>query len=578
MLNDKSLSFRILILFALLLSMSCATRRAPGGGPIDRIPPTVIQTIPAKDSLHISLETSEIEILFSERMEQSSLKSSLYISPPLEYEIDWKNWEKVLLHVKENLLPNQTYVISIAPGVQDLHKNSMAQSYQFAFSTGNKLDRNSISGKVFGLKKNKTVNLFAYILSDTSAFQPSQKKPLYVSKSGTDGSYQLNYLKNGRYRILAIEDMNHNLLADADFELVGIPFRDVVLDSLHTQSDGVDFFRLTYSDTTAPTVLGVRPLFDKTLQLRLSEPILIDTLFSLSVTDSISGDTLPVLDMRLDDEFNNILTLLTAQPDSATVYKITLPFLQDSSFNRTDSIPDLYFHSSLKQDTVRFRLLDFTPKDSTKNVPIQTKIQLQFSQPVDRRALLSAFRLSSEGVKIVSGSWELPTVKTAVFTPHERLQPDSAYRAEIDLSRLTNVWGKVLADSVISHYFTIVPFRELGEVSGRVRFQRDSDKPVCLELRSLKKGQTPFRTTAKSSGEFRIENIPEGKYILNGYLDENENDRYSPGKLFPFQLSEPFSVSSDTIKVRKRWETENIEFFLPVPERNHGAVDSVYQD
>ncbi len=578
MLNDKSLSFRILILFALLLSMSCATRRAPGGGPIDRIPPTVIQTIPAKDSLHISLETSEIEILFSERMEQSSLKSSLYISPPLEYEIDWKNWEKVLLHVKENLLPNQTYVISIAPGVQDLHKNSMAQSYQFAFSTGNKLDRNSISGKVFGLKKNKTVNLFAYILSDTSAFQPSQKKPLYVSKSGTDGSYQLNYLKNGRYRILAIEDMNHNLLADADFELVGIPFRDVVLDSLHTQSDGVDFFRLTYSDTTAPTVLGVRPLFDKTLQLRLSEPILIDTLFSLSVTDSISGDTLPVLDMRLDDEFNNILTLLTAQPDSATVYKITLPFLQDSSFNRTDSIPDLYFHSSLKQDTVRFRLLDFTPKDSTKNVPIQTKIQLQFSQPVDRRALLSAFRLSSEGVKIVSGSWELPTVKTAVFTPHERLQPDSAYRAEIDLSRLTNVWGKVLADSVISHYFTIVPFRELGEVSGRVRFQRDSDKPVCLELRSLKKGQTPFRTTAKSSGKFRIENIPEGKYILNGYLDENENDRYSPGKLFPFQLSEPFSVSSDTIKVRKRWETENIEFFLPVPERNHGAVDSVYQD
>ncbi len=578
MLNDKPLHSRLFILIALLLSVSCATRRAPGGGPVDRIPPTVLHTNPAKDSLHIPLETSEIEILFSERMEQSSLKSSLYISPPLEYEIDWKNWEKVLLHLKENLLPDQTYVISIAPGVQDLHKNSMAQSYQFAFSTGNKLDQNSISGKMFGLKKDQAVNLFAYILSDTSAFRPSQKKPLYVSKSGTDGSYQLSYLKNGQYRILAVEDMNHNLLADADFELVGIPFRDVRLDSLHTQSGGVDFFRLTRSDTTAPTVLGVRPLFDKTLQLRLSEPVLIDTLFSLSVTDSVSGDTLSVLDMRLDDEFNNILTLFTGQSDSAAVYKMSLPFLQDSSLNRNDSIPDLYFHSSLKQDTVQFRLVDFIPKDSTKNVPLQTKIQLQFSQAADRQALSSAFHLYTEGGRRVAGSWELPTVKTAVFTPWEHLQPDSAYRAEIDLNRLSNVWGKMLADSVISHYFTIVPFRELGEVSGRVQFQRDSEKPVRLELRSLKKGQTPFRTTAKSSGGFRIENIPEGKYILNGYLDENENGRYSPGKLFPFHLSEPFSVSSDTIKVRKRWETENVEFFLPVPERNHGAVDSVYQD
>ncbi len=545
---------------------------------MDRTAPTVIQTVPIKDSLHIPLNLSEIEIRFSERMEQSSLKKNLFISPPLEFDIEWKNWEHVLLHLNEKLLPDQTYVISIAPGVQDLHKNSLAQSYQLAFSTGNLLDKNSIAGRVFGLKKDQKVNLFAYILADTSEFDPFRKEPLYVSKSGKNGHYRLSYLKDGHYRILAVDDMNHNLLTDTDFESVGISYSDVVLDSLHTQFDGLDFYRLSRSDTTAPSVLGVRPLFDNRIQLRLSEPVLLDTLFSLSITDSISGDTLPVLDIRPDDEFNNIVTVFSGRADSGAVYKMSLPFVQDSAYNRNDSIPNLYFHPSVKQDTVQFRLLNFLPKDSSQNMPLQTKVEFQFSQPANRNALLSAFHLFTTSGVAVPGRWDFTLIKTAIFSPLKPLLPDSSYRAEIDLGRTTDVWGKVLADSVISHYFTIVPFRELGEISGTVRFQRESDKTVFLKLRSLKKGQPTVKTMVKPTGEFRLENIPEGKYTLSGYLDENGDGRFSEGILSPFRFSEPFKFSSDTIKVRKRWETENVFFDLPVPERENGTVNSVYQN
>lgn len=576
--NDTLYYFRFFALSILFLLISCATRRAPGGGPVDRIPPTVVHTLPSKDSLHIPLTTSEVEILFSERMEQSSLKKNLFISPPLEYDIDWNSWEEVVLHLNEKLLPEQTYVISLASGIQDLHRNSMAQSYQLAFSTGNRLDQNSISGRIYGLKKDQNMNLFAYRLADTSGFRPTREKPLYVSKSGKDGRYRLSYLKDGYYRILAVGDINHNLLADADFESISVSYRDVLLDSLHATYEGLDFYRFSRSDTSAPAILGVRPRFDNTIQLRLSEPILTDSLFSVSITDSVSGDTLPVLDIRPDEEFNNILNIFTAATDSGAVYKISVPVVQDSALNRNDTIPDFYFHASLKTDTVQFRLQRFLPEDSSGNRALHTEIRLQFSQAVRRSTLLSAFRLFTAGHSPVPGSWDFLSAKTAVFRPQNTLLPDSAYFAEIDLSRVRNVWGKVLADSVVSHYFTTVPFRELGEISGRVRFQRETNKRARLKLRSLKKRQTVFEAVAKPSGAFRLENIPEGKYLLSGYLDENEDGRYTPGTLVPFHFSEPFSFSSDTIQVRKRWETENVIFYLPVPERIYGTVDSLYQD
>jgi len=573
----KILSGYFHLVLILLFSISCATQKGPTGGSIDRTPPEVVFTLPARDSLQVSSNLNKIEIVFSERMAQSTLKRNLYISPPIEFEIDWHNWEEVTLNLNEELSTNQTYVISIASGVQDLQKNNMAESYQFAFSTGAVLDRNSIEGTVHGLIKNATVNLFAYILTDTTEFLPTIQKPLYVSKSGEKGHFKLSYLKNGVYRVLAVDDLNHNLILDADFESAGIPYRDVLLNSLHSDFRGLDFL-LSRSDTTAPQLLGLRPIYNKILQVRLSEPVIPDALQSISITDSLTGYNLPILGIRTDDEFDNILTVLTSQPDSMATYAVHIPLLQDSLFNVNDTLPELFFKPVTKQDTTTFRLLSHNPKDSVQNIRPSQVIRFEFSRAVHKDSIRSAYKLYSKNKRIVKGNWSFPSLKKAIFTPLSNLMPDSAYISELNLFGVKNIWGKMLADSIDSHYFTVVSSRELGEMSGTIKYQNQIAKPVTLQFVPLARKQGMLKKTLENTDKFRLFNVLEGKYLLNGYMDENLDGHYSAGRLFPFQFAEPFAFSQDTIKVRKRWETENILFYLPIPEKTYEPIDSVYQD
>ncbi len=568
--------YSLFVIFLFLL-INCATRKGPSGGPVDRIPPQVIKTTPAEDSLSVPKELSQIDIVFSERMEHSSLSRNIFISPPLEFEIEWRNWEEAEIKLKEPLLADQTYVISIASGVQDLRKNSMAASYQFAFSTGKALDQNAINGKVYGLSKNAVVKMFAFLVDSSAAFRPDTLKPLYVTKSGKDGIYRLAYMKDGLYRVLAVEDKNNNLLLDADFEQVGLPAQDVQLDSLHTEFNGLDFV-LTKNDTTPPRLLGVRPVYRDLIQVRLTEPVIGDSIQGLIIRDSLSNQILPIKNVQPDIEFKNILNVLTMNPDTNSSYQFLTSSIMDSSFNKNDTLSTFYYHPKTEEDTVTFRLLKHTPKDSALNIHPTDNIELEFSTPVSIDSLNKYHILQDALGKGVAGSWQQKSLNKAQFLPDLPLNPDSAYVSMIHTDLLKDLRGKTLADSAISYYFKIVSSRELGEVSGTIQFERETDAPAILFLKPVAKKRKTFKINSDVSSNFRQEMVFDGKYLLEGWLDEDRNGRYTAGTLFPFRFAEPFTSSTDTVKVRKRWETENILFRLPVPERKNEKPDSFQQN
>jgi hypothetical protein len=57
----------------------CAARGDPDGGPKDLIPPQILETFPLPDSTGIK-NLSEIELTFSERMDDGSVNQSVFIS------------------------------------------------------------------------------------------------------------------------------------------------------------------------------------------------------------------------------------------------------------------------------------------------------------------------------------------------------------------------------------------------------------------------------------------------------------------------------------------------------------------
>ena len=82
-------------------------------------------------------------------------------------------------------------------------------------------------------------------------------------------------------------------------------------------------------------------------------------------------------------------------------------------------------------------------------------------------------------------------------------------------------------------------------------------------LQSLDKRKKSYKAVIDSEQKFHILRIPEGQYKIGGFIDLDDNGKYSPGGLFPFNYSEPFNFMNDTLRIRKRWEFSDVNFNIP---------------
>ena len=79
----------------------------------------------------------------------------------------------------------------------------------------------------------------------------------------------------------------------------------------------------------------------------------------------------------------------------------------------------------------------------------------------------------------------------------------------------------------------------------------------------IRKENQNYSVWAMNNNKYLINFVPGGIYRMNTFVDLDGNKKFSGGHLFPFLYSEPFIVKDDTIKVRKRWETSDVDFFFP---------------
>lgn len=555
---------KIVLLF-LFAVWGCAVQAPPSGGPVDRIPPEITGTDPMPGTLHVPTSFKRLKIVFSERMKESTARNNLFISPPLKFQTKWKKGRILIIDFEEALKDSQTYVLSVGSGLQDMHNNKMARSFTLAFSTGDTIDQGKITGTIYGLKRGETFYVFAYLLGDSTRFNPFKNKPDYVTLNGEKGDFTLGYLKNGTYRVIAVEDRNHNLRLDGLMERFALSFRDVTLYDSLNHFDGLDM-QLATLDTLPPTLTGARALLRNLLVVRFSEPLLLDRLTNFEITDSLGGQKLPIVDMAPSPKKKNWLEMITAPMDSNRLYRVRCINLIDSAGNRNSDTLTTYFVASSKTDTSTFRLIKHLPTDSAKKVAPRTAITLEFNQPVNWRKVEKAYRLQRDSRHTIDGSWQVKNLYRAYFYPSKVLHPDSGYYSVVNLKAIKSYFGKTSADSVSRHFFTIISQKELGEISGNIRVRYPLQNPVVLNVRRISGKRFRVRQTIKKGKHtFKFDYLPQGSYRLDGFLDLNQNNRFDHGTILPFRFCEPFRYLPDTIKVRKRWETSGVLFTLPQP-------------
>ena len=177
------------LLFLGLLLSDCANQLPPGGGDIDRVPPVITEISPPDGTTNY--KEDYFELTFSKYVEKRSLKDAIFISPTIKgnIELDWSG-HSVRVIFPEKLKDSTTYVITIGTDLVDYNnKNRMAESVTFSFSTGSKVDKKIISGKVFD-EKPSGILIFAYKKGKEDP-NPMKIKPDYISQAGNDGRYKI---------------------------------------------------------------------------------------------------------------------------------------------------------------------------------------------------------------------------------------------------------------------------------------------------------------------------------------------------------------------------------------------------
>ncbi len=534
----------------------CASKGSPGGGPVDKTPPEIIYTFPKTDSVNIK-SLKAVEIHFSESIDDVSIFNNIFISPPIKFKVEWESDTELSILFKDSLKTNQTYVVVIGAKVKDIRGNKLSSSFQLAFATGNKIDKGSISGKVWGGEKNESYSVFVYDLQ-AGLKRFDRSVPDYISQTGKNNTYTVNYLRNGIYRLFAINDQNNNLIIDANLEKLGIPYRDILIDSSHAIFKGLNF-QLTKIDTLPPKLSFVRALGNTQVNLNFSEKVKVNSLDQIVITDSISSQPIKIYAASESIEADNILEVFTSAMDSGNIYLCSVSNFADNNGNALkDTMLTFLAKGFAKRDS--FKIVAINPADSSLNEHPNRSIIFEFSNPLDKELFTKNFRVLAKDSSKISGIFKFPSANAVEFKPLLPFELNKFYTMLLLAKNIKNVWGDALSDSLINRSFKISDGNNFGEISGNILFESEKIIDSQVQAENYKNTKNIYSTWAATGSKYIIKNIPDGIYRMHAFLDMDTNNVFSAGNLFPFTYSEPFITREDTIKVRKRWESSNVDF------------------
>ena len=242
------------ILFTILslaIISGCAKRGNPTGGPIDSLPPVLINANPKLNTTNFDSE--EIRLTFDEFVKLDKVQDQLIISPPLEknaYEIRPLTGvtKKVFLKFIDSLDINTTYTINFGNSIKDNNEGNPLTFFNYTFSTGETIDSLYVKGNIsdaYNIETDEYVSIHLYridsTLNDSIIYI---KQPTYVSNSLDSTSYKFQNLKEGKYLIIAMKDVDNNYFFDPFYDKIGF------IDSLITlPKDSIIDFKLFKEET-----------------------------------------------------------------------------------------------------------------------------------------------------------------------------------------------------------------------------------------------------------------------------------------------------------------------------------------
>lgn len=196
---------KILLALCLLVLFSCASVKAPQGGPLDSDPPKLKSTTPA--ILTNLNQGQQITLSFNEFIKEESLKNAIELFPTVNQKIDFEYYGKeVIITLPSNLDKDKTYVISLNSNLSDEQNVKLNENIVIPISLSNSINQAAIKGKIFGSYSKPSILLWKGMIDKNELLS---KKPDYIISSSDKFSF--GYLAYDKYTVLAVDLYNPKL-------------------------------------------------------------------------------------------------------------------------------------------------------------------------------------------------------------------------------------------------------------------------------------------------------------------------------------------------------------------------------
>ncbi|WP_294347971.1 Ig-like domain-containing protein [uncultured Sphingobacterium sp.] len=515
------------------LSIQCASIQQPNGGPKDSIPPKILEENPTNFSKNFTAK--KIVITFDEYIKLANQQKEFSVTPDMgsnpEFKVKKKNLEITL---PDSLEKNTTYSIYFGKGLVDYNAGNALVNYAYVFATGDKIDSLSIAGNVKSAitkEVQKDVKVLLIPISQDSIF--GKKKANIFTTTDTAGNYKLNNLREGTYRIYALQEKNNDRIYNGADEEIGFLKDSIVLER-DLSNINLEIFKAT-------------PKKFRTLEKKFEKNGSVLLIFNRRVVK-------PNLNI-LNDEVNNKDKIIrfAKTSDSATLF---IPNL------KIDSLKLVLTENEKPLDTILVRkgnvkiepTIDpiFTPNNG--RVDRITHLQVSAFTPIKN---IDKTKLKFKEDSLVRTNYQLAvdTANSNIYHIRYNWRKDKKYQIEFAEGAITGYFGEQNKEKKLDLTY------DDSENYGDLTFDftdLDSNTTYLVELINEKKDKV-YRLDLVDIDNPTVvyKQYPGGKYSLRVIRDDNGNGIWDTGDVEKKTFPEPVVYLNKTFTIRANWEQKD---------------------
>ena len=549
-----------------LIIFSCAKITPLDGGDKDTLSPVLIYSNPKNHSINFKEKTFSFE--FNEIIDASELSRKLIISPYLNTspELKFKK-NTLLLTFDSSFKENTTYILNFADGVKDITEGNPAKNTKLVFSTGDKIDSSFVSGFVLDPLKNEFVEGALVVLyNKKDSLGLFNKKPLYFSFSNKDGSFLIENIKSGEYKMYSFIDENESFVVESKNEAFGYVPNNLKLDSFISNIN-ISLFKenpqklkldrkrergLVYELTYSKYIKNVNVYTKEFINYSLNDNNLLrfykgklkqDSIFVIvEAFDSLQEKTIDSLFVSFGKESKRVSKL---SHQLKTNYRNDLDDTLLLNFSFSKPINNKLFSFSFYVDTVFYTGPYYSKtvwnKNKTKN---KTKLYL------NQKAV--ALFVDSLKNKAVADSliYEKDSIYTFFKNYYKKLKKDRVFFV-VPKGSIVSVEKDTLNKIEKNFLFRGKDF--YGSVSGSIS---GLGNKVLVQL--VSENFSRIYKNKKLNNNFYFNKVEPGKYYIKIIKDNNGNNKWDYGSILKNIGSEEIIYYKEKIEVRSNWTIEDL--------------------